>query len=113
MPSLRNRKVKGISHNGRIFSPTMIRAIKHFYNRVAICMDMINESKPTIDEYVKGKCFGCGAETTITTGKKPDIMVDITFSTDGKYCSDSCNPSSHVVIVEIYNYETEGFEVIL
>lgn len=121
MPSLRNRKVK-VKIRGGVISVSLpalpkliIDEVSDFKKRFDIFISAVQAIKwfprPTIDEYVNGKCFGCGAKTTITTGKEPDVLVDLTFSTDGKYCSDSCNPLSHVVTVEIYNYETECFEL--
>lgn len=97
MPSLRNRKVKGrirqdelvINPDGEFIviphtfsddsSVESKRFSKLWNNKGSLCETTVDvtwyyadEDKPTIDEYVEGKCFGCGKKT------------------GGKYCGISC-----------------------
>ena len=82
MPSLRNRKVKGRRPISREEAEKAFAWGERVINEVVGLTERLNafgeavgrmNLKPTIDEYVKGKCFGCGGESK------------------GKYCGISCD----------------------
>lgn len=99
MPSLRNRKVKGrtgFTVSGKILTWDWVLTedeIEYLYNRGAglsvwhqVGNSNIEQPKPTIDEYVNGKCFGCGTKT------------------DGKYCCAMCEKKSRMIRLREYHF---------